>query len=502
MRNAYRGFRAPHRKLRADNPRREKMSHEHRLCGPLPLADERPIAQLSDRLLQLGLGVHDDRAIPRNRLLDWLARDQQEPDALVAGLDRDLVSAVEQHERAVAGALADQGVSALAFLLGQDAERLRRIAERARSREHVGEGLPRGLDREGLASARRHGDVEITRIRRDPLHGTTLAPELAANDADAGAVVVDDLRDFRAGHVLIARRGHLQRRGQVRPELEPVHPPPGGAFRHFLMEEAAAGRHPLDVAGTQRAAIAEAVAVIHRPGQDIGDGLDSAVRMPRKSGAIVLRALVAEIVEQQERIEVSGIAEAERPAQLHPRPLHGGLRFDNPLDGSNGHDASQALLIARPVCRHRRHPRREQVATPICGPRTSAGLRRAQQSRQICIFWSSSRSTGLRTMPPSSRSTSGGRSPGRGWRSRTGACPRPSVAAGGAGLPWTAGGTGLPRLLSWAAGAEGAPWASATLETVVCAVTAAASRASHAMIPGAARRAPRRAKASCMFASS
>src|SRR5262245_22498529 len=98
---------------------------------PSALADERPIAQLGDRLLQLGLGVHHDRAIPSNRLLDRLARDQQEPDALVAGLDRDLVAAVEQHERAVAGALADQGLSALAFLLGQDAERLRGIAERA-----------------------------------------------------------------------------------------------------------------------------------------------------------------------------------------------------------------------------------------------------------------------------------------------------------------------------------------------------------------------------------
>src|SRR5262245_4726892 len=336
MRNAYRGFRAPHRKLRADNPRREKMSHEHRLCGPLPLADERPIAQLSDRLLQLGLGVHDDRAIPRNRLLDWLARDQQEPDALVAGLDRDLVSAVEQHERAVTGALADQGLSALAFLLGQDAERLRRIAERARSREHVSEGLPRGLDRESLAPARRHGDVEVTRIRRDPVHGTALAPELAANDPDAGAVVIDDFRDLRAGNVLIAGRGHLQRRGQVGPELKPVHAALRVALRHFLMEDPAAGRHPLDVAGTERAAIAEAVAVLHRARQDIGDGLDAAVRMPRKSGAIVLRALIAEIVEQQERIEVAGVAEAEGAAQLYSGPLHGGLGFDNPLDGSNG----------------------------------------------------------------------------------------------------------------------------------------------------------------------
>ena len=40
-----------------------------------------------------------------------LARDQEEPDAVVAGLDRDLVAAVEQHQRAVAGALAHQGLA-------------------------------------------------------------------------------------------------------------------------------------------------------------------------------------------------------------------------------------------------------------------------------------------------------------------------------------------------------------------------------------------------------
>src|SRR5262245_63117450 len=96
--------------------------------------------------------------------------------------------------------------------------------------------------------------------------------------------------------------------------------------------------------------------------------------MPRESGAIVLRALVAEIVEQQERIEVAGIAEAEGTAQLHPGPLHGGLRFDNPLDGSDGHDASQALLIAKPVCRERWQPRRDRAARNTA--LRSAGLRR------------------------------------------------------------------------------------------------------------------------------
>ena len=48
------------------------------------MADEAAVAQLGDGLLQLGLGVHHDRSIPGDRLLDRLARDQQEADALVA----------------------------------------------------------------------------------------------------------------------------------------------------------------------------------------------------------------------------------------------------------------------------------------------------------------------------------------------------------------------------------------------------------------------------------
>ena len=64
--------------------------------------------QLRKGLLQLGLRVHHDRAVPCDRLLDRLAGHEQEADAFVAGLHRDLVAAVEQHERAIAGLLADE----------------------------------------------------------------------------------------------------------------------------------------------------------------------------------------------------------------------------------------------------------------------------------------------------------------------------------------------------------------------------------------------------------
>src|SRR2546430_1837945 len=72
------------------------------------LLDERAFVQFGEGLLQLGLGVHHDRAIPGDRLLDRLARDQEEPDALLAGLDRHLVAAIEQHERAISRSFADQ----------------------------------------------------------------------------------------------------------------------------------------------------------------------------------------------------------------------------------------------------------------------------------------------------------------------------------------------------------------------------------------------------------
>ena len=89
------------------------------------------------------------------------------------------------------------------------------------------------------------------------------------------------------------------------------------ALRHFLVHDSAARRHPLHVAGAQLSLVAEAVAVLHRSGEHIGDRLDAAVRVPGKSGAIIVRTIVAEIVEQQKRIELGGLAEAERAIKFH-----------------------------------------------------------------------------------------------------------------------------------------------------------------------------------------
>jgi hypothetical protein len=117
-----------------------------------------------------------------------------------------------------------------------------------------------------------------------------------------------------------------------------VHPAVRIALRHFLMKDAAAGGHPLDVPRAERTAIAEAVPMFDLSGQDIGDGLDTAVRVPGEAGAVVFRVLVPEIVEQQERIELSGVPESKRPLQLDPGAFAGGFGLHDSLDRSHRHD--------------------------------------------------------------------------------------------------------------------------------------------------------------------
>src|SRR5207245_2449991 len=75
-------------------------------------------------------------------------------------------------------------------------------------------------------------------------------------------------------------------------------------------------------------------------GEDVGNGLDAAMRMPRKPGEIILRMVVAKIVEQQERIELGRFPETECPLQLHAGALDGGRRTNDFFDRSDRHDCS------------------------------------------------------------------------------------------------------------------------------------------------------------------
>src|SRR6185295_844488 len=121
--------------------------------------------------------------------------------------------------------------------------------------------VPSRVHRERLAPAGWNPHVHVAGIRSDAVDRTLLAPEAPAHDAHARTVVVGHVGDRARGHVLVARCGHLERRGQVRPELEPVHAAFGVALWHLLMEDAATGGHPLDVTRAEIARVAEAVAV-------------------------------------------------------------------------------------------------------------------------------------------------------------------------------------------------------------------------------------------------
>src|SRR4029077_20313787 len=162
-------------------------------------------------------------------------------------------------------------------------------------------------------------------------------PESAADDASPGTVILRDLGNLHRLHLLVTRCRHFERGWKVCPQLEAVHPAIPIALGHLLMDYPATCGHPLNVAGRDRAVIADAVAVLHGSRQDVCDCFYSAVGVPRETGQIVLGDVIAEVVEKQKRVEVGCIAEAEGATQVHAGAFNRWLGFNQPLDGSNGH---------------------------------------------------------------------------------------------------------------------------------------------------------------------
>ena len=152
-----------------------------------------------------------------------------------------------------------------------------------------------------------------------------------------GAVVVGDVGDFGRFDFLIVGGGHFERGREIGPELEAVHAAGLVAFGHFLVDDAAAGGHPLDVAGVDGAVVAHAVAVFDVAGEDVGDGFDAAMGVPGEAGEVVVGDVVAEVVEEEEGVEVGGVAEAEGAAEVDAGAFEGGFGFDEAVDGSDGH---------------------------------------------------------------------------------------------------------------------------------------------------------------------
>src|SRR5579864_8864064 len=102
------------------------------------------LLQFGERLLQLLLSVHHDRPIPRDRLFQRFSGDEQEPYAVVPGLHRDLVAAVEQDERAIVRLHRRCRISPLDGF-SRDREWAGCVAEFSAAAKNVGEGMARGF---------------------------------------------------------------------------------------------------------------------------------------------------------------------------------------------------------------------------------------------------------------------------------------------------------------------------------------------------------------------
>ena len=61
------------------------------------------------------------------------------------------------------------------------------------------------------------------------------------------------------------------------------------------------------------------------------------MRVPGEASQILIWNIVAEVIKQQKRVEVRGVAKAESAAKVNARAFDSRLGFDEPLNWSNGH---------------------------------------------------------------------------------------------------------------------------------------------------------------------
>ena len=103
---------------------------------------------------------------------------------------------------------------------------------------------------------------------------------------------------------------------------------------NLLVDNTAAGCHPLDISRGDYPTVPQAVAMFHITLEHIGDGFDAPVRMPRKPAEVFRRFIRTKVIKQQERVELRFIAEAKYPVQVYAGSFNGWRTGNNSFDSS------------------------------------------------------------------------------------------------------------------------------------------------------------------------
>ena len=153
-----------------------------------------------------------------------------------------------------------------------------------------------------------------------------MTTDVAGDDADERATVGRrDEGDLARAQVLVAGRRQLLRCGQVDPQLEAVEQAAADdqPFRRLLdVEDPGAGGHPLGVAVGDHPAAAVRVGVLEDAVDHVGDGLEPAMRMPRRALRLARGVVdLAHLVEMDERVEVGEVDAGERALDREPLPF-------------------------------------------------------------------------------------------------------------------------------------------------------------------------------------
>ena len=170
--------------------------------------------------------------------------------------------------------------------------------------------------------------VQVERCRGVAGHGAGHAMAFARDHRHRHAGIGHKVRQVVGVEVAVPGRGHLvaRRAGSARAESPPSRLLPAAESRNGSR---LAGRHPLHAAILQQAFMAGAVAMPHAPGDHVGDGLETTVRMIGKAGDVVVGLVAAKGIEHQERVEPVLQVLRQHPGQFDASAVGSGLPATN-----------------------------------------------------------------------------------------------------------------------------------------------------------------------------